>query len=128
MLNHLRGRLVKALTGAGQAGEIPRELEGHRLAPVLVLAAQRLVMPQAVQDQLAALWAKGIIGEIEELLEELVKTERWRPLGRNLFVAAIRVACERELHRGLAMADRFLHRIPDNRAIRSMVRPHTRAG
>jgi glycosyltransferase involved in cell wall biosynthesis len=128
MLNHLRGRLYKALTGAGQAGEIPRELEGHRLAPVLVLAAQRPVKLQAVQDQMAALWQGGIAGEIEELLEELSKTERWRPLARNLFVAAIRVVCERDLVRGLTMADRFLHRIPDNRAIRSLVRPHVKAG
>ena len=34
---------------------------------------------QEVQDQMAALWHKGIAGEIEELLEELARSERWRP-------------------------------------------------
>ncbi len=130
MLNQLRGRLYRALAGAaGGAGQdLPPALESHRLHPVVAEAAERPVSLQAVQDKLAALWSAQVAGEIEEALDLLMSKERWRPVAKNLFVAAIRVASEKDPNRGLALGDRYLHRIPDSRAIRSLVRPHVKAG
>jgi glycosyltransferase involved in cell wall biosynthesis len=131
MMNRFRGRLVKALGGRPPQkppDETPRKLADHRLYPVLVAAAQRPVNLQTVQDQITALWREGTAAELEDVLDELLRGDRWRPLARNFFAAAVRVVSANDAARGVWLGEKYLFRIPDRRAIRSLVRPNMRVG
>jgi len=97
-----------------------------KVVPLLEHAASRPVNLAALQRLFHEL--DPAIAEVEDAIRVLAEHPEWRQDAANLFVATLRAQCERDMSVGLELGARLVRLLPDDRALRTLVTYHTRAG
>ena len=100
------------------------------LRKIILLSIQRPVNLKQMEKLISQKLRKDeeeTIDGLENGIEYLRKERFFKKDSSNLFVAGLRAICSHNLELGFAFGEKYIHEIPDMRAIRSMVTYYGRA-